>query len=126
MADAPDAPALSAPRRSSFARDAVLSVATQIATQSLVLATGLIMPRIIAPDVKGAADSVMSLTLGLIVFDNLGLSAALVYHPMRRERSLDVVASTALTTALIVGSISAGILGLLLPTMFAEIGRAHV
>src|SRR5262249_39151989 len=113
--DGAGATAVSAPRRTSFARDAVISIATQFATQGLIVRTGLVMPRIIPPSVKGVVDPIMSLTLMLIVFDNLGLSTALIYHPMRRERSLSVVASTALTAGLIIGSVTAAGAALLLP-----------
>lgn len=120
---APDgarASVVTAAPRASFARDAVVSVATQVVTQLLVFGTAFVMPRIVPPHVKGVADPVMNLTLMLIVFDNLGLTAALVYHPMRRERSLDQIASTVLTAGLLIGSVTAGIAALFLPGYFAS------
>ncbi len=109
----------SAAPRMGFANQAALSVASQVASQVLVLGTALVMPRIIAPEVKGPCDLVMGLALPLIVFSNLGLSTALLYHPDRQRISLDAMISTVLTTAFCVGTLSAGIAALFLPSYFS-------
>lgn len=102
-----------------FANQAAITFATQAATQTLVVATQLVMPRLIAPATKGPADLVMGLSLPIIVFGNLGLATAILYHPERRAKSLDVVASTVLTTALVWGGLTSGLLGFFLPAYYA-------
>ena len=103
-----------------FANQAAVTFATQAATQALTVVTLLIMPRIIAPSVKGPADLVMSLSLPLIVFGNLGLASAILYHKDRAAKSIDVVASTALTTALTWGALLAGFCAFFLPNYYAR------
>ncbi|HKE00416.1 MAG TPA: hypothetical protein VKE69_05355 [Planctomycetota bacterium] len=104
--------------RGSFAREAVISLASQVMAQALTFGTAFVMPRIMPPNVKGPADLITNLPLALIVFGNLGLPTAMVYS-RRSERDLDRVASTVLTVGLTVGSLTAGIAALFLPGYFA-------
>jgi O-antigen/teichoic acid export membrane protein len=103
--------------RGSFAREAFISLGTQLLSQALTFGTAFVMLNILPPSVKGPAELVTSLPLLLIVFGNLGLPTAMIYS--RRDRSLDDVASTVLTVGLCIGSITAGIAALFLPAYFA-------
>lgn len=109
-----------------FANQAAITFATQALTQCLVVATQLVMPRIIPPNVKGPADLVMGLALPIIVYGNLGLASAILYHPKRKDFDVSTVASTVLTVALVWGSLLSGLLGLVLPAYYATRHGASV
>jgi O-antigen/teichoic acid export membrane protein len=107
------------PPRMKFANQAAISIVAQAATQVIVLITTLVMPRIMPPEVKGPAELVTMLATFLIVFSNMGLSTAILYHPDRERVPLDRMASTALTAGICVSATVAGLCAFALPNYFA-------
>lgn len=118
--DAGEGAVASQPKKGKFVNQAALSIVTQALTQVIVMSTGLIMQRIIAPEVKGPVDIVMGLSLPLIVFSNMGMSSAILYHPNRSKLSVHVIGSTTLTVAIIVGSLVSATLAFILPNYYAS------
>ncbi|MFN0206858.1 MAG: lipopolysaccharide biosynthesis protein [Planctomycetota bacterium] len=102
-----------------FVNQAAISVISQAATQIVVIGTMLIMPRIMPAAVKGPAELVTMLATFLIVFSNMGLSTAILYHPDRANISIDRMASTALTAGICVSGVVAGICSFFFPNYFA-------
>lgn len=121
VSDAAPSPAPATPPRPrmKFASQAAISLTTQVATQALSFGTALVMPKILAPEVKGPCDLVMGISLPLIVWSNLGLATALLYHPDRHKIPFERLVSTVITTAVCVGLVAAGIAALALPGYFS-------
>jgi len=96
-----------------FFRNVLGTFAAEIITVALNLLLGVLTARVLGPERRGILTLVMTLSLTLVYFADLGISKANVYLIGRRKRSEAAVAANSVFIALAVGAVVSLILWLI-------------
>lgn len=88
-----------------FFRNVLGTFATEIFTVIINLLLGVLTARLLGPERRGALTLVMTLSLTLVYFADLGISQANIYLIGRRKRSEAAVAANSVFIALAVGTV---------------------
>jgi len=87
-----------------FFRNVLGTFATEILTVLLNLLLGVLTARALGPERRGVLTLVMTLSLTMVYFADLGISKANIYLIGRRKRSEQAVASNSVVIALTIGA----------------------
>ncbi len=88
-----------------FFRNVLGTFAVEIMAVALNLLLGVLTARVLGPERRGILTLVMTLSLTLVYFADLGISKANVYLIGRRKRSEAAVAANSVFIALAVGAV---------------------
>ncbi len=88
-----------------FFRNVLGTFATEILTVAINLLLGVLTARLLGPERRGVLTLVMTLSLTLVYFADLGISKANIYLIGRRKRSETAVAANSAFIALAVGAV---------------------
>ena len=98
------------PERSQLLRSGTLTLASRVIVFALSLGAGVILARALGPSGRGIYALALAAPSALVLFANLGVSNALVYHLARRTFPIDQLIGQVLVLSLVLGGIATVVL----------------